>query len=362
MTSSQTELWHLFWKWDAVNRLCLTLADDVTEGQACNLFCLQKPDGELRQIIDRRPRNSIEEAPPEDAPKMGHASVFVNLVVPPNGCIRGSLDDLRNFYHEFEVSHERALSTVVGPVWHARDFHGSKALKDFIHRRPDLNIGPHTRVVCCFAGLSMGDHWAPAIAQVSHEQVLKAHGALTADEHLQLGFPLPRAPHKHYSGVCIDDKLSLQVFDCKVPSGLAEDSPLGRDLEACAQAEEAYEHVGLQSHPKKRIRRAATFSAWGAHFDGDRGIVGMDRTKLALLCIESARLAAAGVCTERLLQKVMGLWAFACQFRRPMFSLFQAAYKVGHPEGKPNDPFQLPLELRCELELASVLGSLAVTD
>ena len=66
-------------------------------------------------------------------------------------------------------------------------------------------------------------------------------------------------------------------------------------------------------------------------------MVGMDRSKLAVLCSSSARLAAKGVCTERLLQKIMGLWVFACQFRRPLLSVFEAAYNVGHPEGKPED-------------------------
>ena len=69
-----------------------------------------------------------------------------------------------------------------------------------------------------------------------------------------------------------------------------------------------------------------------------------------------------GFCAERLLQKVTGLWAFACQSRRPMFSLFQEAYRVGHLDGKAREPFQLPLALRTELEVASVLGLLAVSD
>ena len=101
---------------------------------------------------------------------MGHASVFVNLVVPPNGCIRGCLDDLRNFYRAFEVSTERAAATAVGPFFRARDFQGCAALSEFVKRRPDLTTTPATRVACCFSGLSKGDR----IAQVSRGGVLKA--------------------------------------------------------------------------------------------------------------------------------------------------------------------------------------------
>ena len=55
-------MWHLMWRWDRVHRLCLALESEVDRSHSSNLFCLAKPDGELRQIIDRRPRNSAEMA------------------------------------------------------------------------------------------------------------------------------------------------------------------------------------------------------------------------------------------------------------------------------------------------------------
>ena len=82
ISSAKGKLWQLFWRWDLVNRLCVALEEEVVPSQSSNLFCLEKPDGELRQIIERRPRNSVESDPPREGPKMGHASVFVNLVIP----------------------------------------------------------------------------------------------------------------------------------------------------------------------------------------------------------------------------------------------------------------------------------------
>ena len=248
---------------------------------------------------------------------MGHASSFVDLVVPSKGCVRGSLDDLRNLYHAFRVSDERAFSTPVGPVWHFRDFKGSAALDALRLRRPGVKLTPNTRVHACFAGLSMGDKWAPSIAQVSHENVLHQSGALRDEEHICLGFPLPRAPLGHYSGVCIDDKVSLQVFPQFVPVGASEEHFPARDLEACRQSDLAYGKVGLETHPKKVVRRAANCKVWGAQFTEDC-LVSMDPTKLVSLCKVTAQLAHVGVASERLLSKVMGLWAFAFQFRRPL--------------------------------------------
>ena len=362
LTSSRTELWHLCWRWDAVKRLSLVLESEVVEGHRCNLFCLEKPDGELRQIIDRRPRNSSEVSPPLDGPKMGHASVFLGIVIPKGGCLRGSVDDLRNFYHAFKVPESRALSTPVGPTWRADDFKGSSALVALKQRHQGMSISSSTKVVACFGGLSMGDHWAPAIAQLSHEAVLKACGALREEEHLRLGFPLPRAPLSHYSGVCIDDKLSLQVFPHHVPVNAPASQQAGRDLETCQQAEEAYNTVHLEVHQKKSLRRARMFKVWGAQFDGNQGLLSMDATKLISLIVVTARVAKSKICTERLLQKLLGLWAFAFQFRRPLFSLFQEVYRIGHPEGFPDSPFQLSREAQQELQLASSLGMVASTS
>ena len=362
LNSGRTELWHLCWRWDAVKRLSLMLESRVVESHRCNLFCLEKPDGELRQIIDRRPRNSSEVSPPLDGPKMGHASVFLGIVVPKDGCLRGSVDDLRNYYHAFKVPESRALSTPVGPTWRADDFKGSDALAALKKRHPGIPISASTKVVACFGGLSMGDHWAPAIAQLSHENVLKACGALRQEEHLRLGFPLPRAPLSHYSGVCIDDKLSLQVFPHHVPVNAPASQQAGRDLEACQQAEEAYDTVHLEVHQKKSLRRESIFKVWGAQFHGTQGLVSMDATKLISLCVVTARVAQSKICTERLLQKLLGLWAFAFQFRRPLFSLFQQVYRIGHPKGLPDAPFRLPREVQQELQLASSLGMLASTS
>ena len=207
------------------------------------------------------------------------------------------------------------------------------------------------------AGLSMGDKWVPAIAQVAHEEVLKSFGAFRPEELLELGKPLPRAPFGHYSGVCIDDKVSLQVFPHHVPAGASNDEVPARDLEACSQTDHAYEEVGLETHhPKKSVRRSDVFKVWGAQLLGDEGLLSIDSTKLAALSWTSARLARSGVCTEVLLQKVLGLWAFAFQFRRPLFSLFASAYRTGHPDGLREASFRVPGSVQQEVQLAAALA------
>ena len=68
------------------------------------------------------------------------------------------------------MTQDRALSTVVGPSWRAQDFVGSKSLSDLKRRRPEVSTRSGTKVFGCFAGLSMGDKWAPAIVWGAHFQ------------------------------------------------------------------------------------------------------------------------------------------------------------------------------------------------
>ena len=111
------------------------------------------------------------------------------------------MDDLRNFYHEFVVSLDRAFSTPVGPLWGSNEWKGTKAFQQLLARHPKISADKLRSVFMCFGGLSMGDHWAPLIAQEAHECLLQSFGALDPDEHLKFGEILPRAVHGHFSGV-----------------------------------------------------------------------------------------------------------------------------------------------------------------
>ena len=286
-------------------------------------------------------------------------------MVPTHGCLRGCVDDLRNFYHEFEVTVERALSTPVGPSWNARAFSGTGALERLKRQCPDQNIGPNTQVFPLLRrivdGAPLGASYSPSCARGVVEGLLRAFDALRREEHLEPGRPLPAAPLGRYTGVCVADTLSLQVFDHPVKVGIShENCEPARDLEASSLAESAYSHGGLEAHPKKAVQRGARFQAWGAEFDGNRATVGINRTKLAALCPCTCRIACKGVISVRVLQKLLGLWAFAMQFRRPLFSLLHVAYHVSHRDGDDAAPFRMPRDLQQALQLTSILGFLAV--
>lgn len=175
--ASRSELLALGRRWDEVDRLVLAIPGEIDLEDRCNLFCIAKPDGELRQIIDRRPCNARELPPPADGPKMGHPSSFLGIIIPQDCNLLGSLDDLRNFYREFVVSLDRAFSTPVGPTCDLAEWKGTRAYDQLLARHPHVASKKLGAVFMCFNGLSMGDHWAPLIAQESHERLLQTFGA-----------------------------------------------------------------------------------------------------------------------------------------------------------------------------------------
>lgn len=139
------------------------------------------------------------------------------------------------------------------------------------------------------------------------------------------------------------------------------DMPL-RNTIACTKADEAYSQEGLTFHPKKRVRRATVFQAWGAEIEGVEGLLGAKRSRISSLSCVTALCAKSQVATRHLLEVLLGCWAFILQFRRPLFSMIQKLYHIGSLDGLADTPFKLPREAQQELQLLAILGTTALTS
>ena len=88
---------------------------------------------------------------------------------------RGSGDDLQNMYHEFRVTHERALTNQFGPPV---PFHKVRHLRAAQKLEASIgHIDDSTKVRGLQTTLPMGDLNATCFAEVSHMNLLRAHGA-----------------------------------------------------------------------------------------------------------------------------------------------------------------------------------------
>ncbi|CAE8597800.1 unnamed protein product [Polarella glacialis] len=121
--------------------------------------------------------------------------------------------------------------------------------------------------------------------------------------------------------------------------------------------------VGLAAHSKKRRCREIVFTGRGAEVEGDVGLVGVPRTRLARLSMLSFVIGSGSDVEHHLLESLCGCWALAFQFRRPLFALFEQVCKFGPPEGgNSNTPTKLPRIVGQGLQLAGILRSASLAN
>ena len=120
-----------------------------------------------------------------------------------------------------------------------------------------------------------------------------------------------------------------------------------------------YSKDGLRIHPKKRVRRAVVFKAWGAEVEGDIGLVGPYRQRLHDLQVLTCLAVRRRIFTMEVFDSVLGCWSFCCQFRRPLYAMLDHVYRVDFP---PSKAFRLDRHASNELLVLSISGSLSISD
>lgn len=354
-TASRLELLKVFARWDALGRLYVCRASDVSSLDRCELFAVAKDRDRDRQILHRRRRNQREQHVEGASKDLPHGVLLTQLPMEDKHVCVCSVDDVKDFYHAYSATDERARSSPVGPTFYWREvakFRASQQAKEV------GRVDEHDVLVCCFKGLGMGDHAAVDIAQESHTNLLRAFGGMKKEETLNYRKPLPVPPSKYYEGVMIDDHLGVQLLQKRSTLKETVKQP-GRDLQAFQSAEHAYNSTGLEAHPGKKVRRSCR--VWGAEIEGVSGLVGPSRTRLLKLSQLTSVVAQSGPIDEKVLEALLGLWAYCAQFRRPMFSfMFHVYYQ--HSPGTSNTPFKLSKEARNEFFSLAMLSPCCISD
>ena len=355
-TATRAEMLKVFQRWDLLNRLHICRADQVNPDDRCEIFAVAKDAEKDRQILHRKRRNRREQHFAGASQDLPHGVLLCQLPLEDRFVCVSSVDDLKDFYHAYPASEARARSTPVGPVFGIRDVRHLKACQDALKANRITHGDP---IVCCFQGLGMGDHAAVDIAQESHVNVIRSFGGLDEKETLSYKHPLPLTQTGFYEGIMIDDHLGIQLLE---KQGTLRDTLAqpGRDQEAFAAAERAYETVGLQAHPSKRKRRVLDVKVWGAELEGGRGLVGPSRSRLLRLARLTSEVAKPGPVDEKIVEAITGLWAYCAQFRRPLFSFMHSIYRQKAPVGKPQ--FRLSRDARDELISLACLAPLCLND
>ena len=305
----------------ATGMAALIPEDDFPRDQAGRLmvgglFCVAKNSAEDRLISDRRPENAT--MPRLDWARLPNASCFTRMLLKPNQYVRGSGDDLRNYYYMLKLPENWVRFNGVG-----------RRVDPGVVRRHGGDPGRHHRL--CFRVLGMGDRSGCAVAQACHEAILRKHGVLDPQQTLVYGDFVPASDL--WQGVYLDDLLVTKRVTLSDPIPLDGTFELpaaqvdDEDIEIIARAEVAYEEAGLQRATHKAFRAQTAFKAWGGELDGNRGRVGAPLAIRREVWTLIRCIVSSGWATKAILQQVLGFVAFACQFRRELFCLQHRIYK-----------------------------------
>ena len=286
-------------------------------------FCVAKNEVEDRLIYDRRPCNSTM-----SRIKWGtlpSAACYTKMLLRDDEYLRGSGDDLRNYYYSLKLPDNWVRFNAVG-------------------RRVDPKLvklsggNPAVPHRMCMRVLGMGDRNACDLAQAVHTHILQSNGILQTQNTLAYGEPVPE--EDLWEGIYLDDLLITfrHRIDRPIPldGTFVPPEPAGSDpdVKHVRQAEEAYVQAGLSRAEHKAFRQQVLFKAWGASIDGVRGTIGVPLEVRQQVWLLLQRIIFEGFSAGKILQKVLGYICFIFQFRRELFSLLHHVYKYlrGCPE------------------------------
>ncbi|CAE7719402.1 unnamed protein product [Symbiodinium sp. CCMP2592] len=280
------------------------------------LFCVAKNELEDRLIYDRRPENSKMHK--LAWARLPSGACFTRMLLGEDEYLRGSGDDLRNYYYMLAIPHNWVKFNSVGRRM-------SRQVLD------ELGYDSKVDHRLCFRVLGMGDINGCDIAQATHESILRQHGVLDRSVQLVYGEPVPKGPL--WEGAYLDDLLI--TLRCRVPGRVPLDGTFHApapqagdgDVKQVAAAEHAYTKARLQRAEHKAFRFKTSFKAWGAHIDGIVGKVGVPLEVRRQVWMLLSKIVAGGWCNKDVLRRVLGFLAYIFQYRRELYCLQHHIYK-----------------------------------
>ena len=265
------------------------------------LFCVPHKSASERLINDRRPQNFHELLLSWES--LPHGSQLGLLVPQPDEIVRGSGDDLQNFYYLVEHSRE----------WIPRNCFGRRLRGDDY-----LEYGgaPGRFYRAAFRVLCMGDCNGVSLAQAIHEAHLVKAGCLLPSEHLRYHHPVPQG--KTLEGVYIDDHLVVQML-------LRSDHLRGRparDDDLLDKSRSSYAAGGFPRSIEKSFTKLLVFKAWGTEVHGETGRVGSPLEQLVHLAGLIVVVLQLPRISRKLMQKLVGLINHPLNHRRELLAVF----------------------------------------
>ena len=363
--------------WDAKGLLQLSRSPPHKEAFT-RIFNARKDENFDRQIGDRRFQNFCERSVQGQSKFLPAGYLLTSVHVPRGWRLRGSITDRKDFYHQAEVTYERACTNCLPFCFPEETFQDTAALRDLCTREASARKGRNeagdqlgfrktskkSAGACypLFGSLLQGDHLGVEFALSSHSTLLKRRGLLVDAEQIQGGKVFPLGPV--YQGLCIDDFFIIAAE----PTGIRPEQSQAHRLLKIAQDE--YEDKGVLGSIEKDVRASDHFKVIGAEINASEkalscGLVtaSAPTSKRAALAVLSLRAARLPVISIGLAARLAGNWTSVLLYRRCLTCLLSELYQISSKQDASlDDVVALPRSCAQELTLCAVFGFLAVSD
>ena len=299
-----------------------------------------KPESD-RIILDRRPFNEIERR--LVWAKLPHGCLLTQLIVPKGWSVRGSGDDLSNYFYLLKQNDDWLPRNVVGKSFDGQGFEdfGGKAGQKYL---------------LSFRVVAMGDLNAVDIAQQVHLEILRDCNCMQPGEVLAFKSPLP-ASHC-YEGLYIDDHVVVQVLPNKKNR---KRGTRFRDEVIMSDSRKQYDIQGVPVSKKKAFTKSSRFVAWGTEVDCPSGRVGAPLIKLRQLCSIICGFCKLKTASKKLTQQILGLLIHPLMHRRCIMCLLQECFSWVESLPEKGQK-KIPVSVREELQWVALCLPLCHTD
>ena len=275
------------------------------------LFAVPHKPHSDRIINDRRPLNELERR--LVWAKLPHGSMLTQLIVPKGQGLRGSGDDLQNYFYLLRHRPDWLPRNVVGQPFDGGDFveFGGEAGK---------------RYLLAFTVVAMGDRNAVDIAQQTHLEILQDCGAMQPCEVLSYKAPLPAS--STWEGLYIDVHIVIQQFPSrKLRKRIGHSGQCKlRDVDIIERSRAQYAKLRIPTSSSKAFTRESKFVAWGTEVDSASGRVGCPAVKLLQIGFLILEVCSLPVVGKRCLQQLLGLIVHPLMHNRCLMSVLQDTY------------------------------------
>ncbi|CAE7224208.1 Ap1g1 [Symbiodinium sp. CCMP2456] len=294
---------------DGCKRLSLRPIGAVRDRVLNGLFAIPKDLQRDRMVLDARAPNQAEAVTQPWLRSMASLEQLQWLELKGDEDLRVSAEDLKEFYHCFQVEEQRICRNGLALKFRPWE------LKDLGCYTSDLDACDYVRPR--LKTLAMGDCCAVGFGQESHLGVLLQAGALQVELVTLTGRP-PR--EGLVGGLLIDDLAVLE----KVKKGSSEAE---HKAPAVMQAvHSAYESAGMPRNRAKSVASASTAEFWGGAFDGIEGTIRPAPRRTVPLSSLLLRAVRGGFVTPELLEVFAGSLVSIFQCRRRLMSVLDKIY------------------------------------